>query len=170
MKLVCGGQPKTLTVAQFVVIMGMLQNVRKGAAVPASLPAACEELLEEVEESAKPAPPAKPAKSAKPAKPAEDEDGEVDFTIDKATFAALKKRFQKETDGEETMAPALAIKYFKKSGVPEEDMKRITKMVLKGHKGPISLGQFVVIMYVLKKVKEGAEVPSSVPASLKKFL
>ena len=181
-KLVCGGQPKTLTVAQFVVIMGMLQNVRKGAAVPASLPAACEELLEEVEESAKPAPPAKPAKSAKPAMPAkpakpakpampaEDEDGEVDFTIDKATFAALKKRFQKETDGEETMAPALAIKYFKKSGVPEEDMKRITKMVLKGHKGPISLGQFVVIMYVLKKVKEGAEVPSSVPASLKKFL
>ena len=94
----------------------------------------------------------------------------MDFTIDKATFAALKKRFQKETDGEETMAPALAIKYFKKSGVPEEDMKRITKMVLKGHKGPISLGQFVVIMYVLKKVKEGAEVPSSVPASLKKFL
>lgn len=172
-KLVCGGQPKTLTGPQFVVIMGMLQNVRKGAAVPKTLPAACEELLNEAEAPKKPA--KKPAKPAKPSKPAEEEEepkegGEADFTIDKATFAALKKRFQKETEGEETMAPALAIKYFKKSGVPEEDVKQITKMVLKGHKGPISLGQFVVIMYVLKKVKEGAEVPSSVPAPLKRFL
>lgn len=163
--LVCGGQPKMMNANQFVVVMGMLKNVREGAAVPAALPEACEELLESGKKAKEPAP--KPAK--KPAKAASEED-EVDYTMDKAVFSALKKRFQKETEGEETMAPALAIKLFKKSGVPEEDVKKVTKMVLKGHKGSITLGQFAVIMFVLKKVKDGAEVPSSVPTPLKRFL
>ena len=78
--------------------------------------------------------------------------------------------FDQQTDGEETMAPALAIKCFKKSGVEEDTVKSVTKMVLKGHKGPVELGQFVVIMYVLKMIREGASAPTTLPASLKKFL
>ena len=167
--LVCGGQPKMMNANQFVVVMGMLKNVREGAAVPAALPEACEELLESGKKAKEPKPKPAPKPAKKPAKAASEED-EVDYTMDKAVFSALKKRFQKETEGEETMAPALAIKLFKKSGVPEEDVKKVTKMVLKGHKGPITLGQFAVIMFVLKKVKDGAEVPSSVPAPLKRFL
>ena len=119
--LVCGGQPKMMNANQFVVVMGMLKNVREGAAVPAALPEACEELLESGKKAKEPAPKPAPKPAKKPAKAASEED-EVDYTMDKAVFSALKKRFQKETEGEETMAPALAIKLFKKSGVPEEDV------------------------------------------------
>ena len=78
--------------------------------------------------------------------------------------------FLAKTEGEDEMAPSLAIKEFKRSGVEETDLKNTMKLVLRGHKGPISLGQFVVTMFMLKKVREGAEVPTAVPGSLRRFL
>ena len=173
-KLVCNGQPKTINEKQFIAIMAMLGVIRKGASVPSSLPDAFADFLEE-EKPVKELPPKpgkKPGKELPPKpgkKPAKEEEGE-EMVLNKATYTQLKKLFDKQTGGEETMAPALAVKTFKKSGVDENDVKAIMKMVLRGHKGPIEVGQFVVIMFILKNVREGAEVPSSLPASLKKFL
>lgn len=164
-KLVCNGQPKMIKSNEFVVIMVMLQQIRKGSAVPSRVPATFDSLLGNTK---------KPAKSAKkPAKSAaqeEEEDAGTEWNIDKSTYMKLKKLFEQQTDGEDSMAPALAIKCFKKSGVDEDVVKSVTKMVLKGHKGPVELGQFVVIMYVLKMIREGASAPTTLPASLKKFL
>lgn len=171
-KLVCNGQPKTIDEKQFIVIMSMLGVVRKGAAVPKTLPDVYADFLEGEKEEKVPAKSAKPEKELPPKpgkKPAKEDEGN-DMVLSKSTYMQLKKLFDKQTEGEETMAPALAVKTFKKSGVDEADVKAITKMVLRGHKGPINVGQFVVIMFILKNVREGAEVPSSLPASLKKFL
>ena len=176
MKLVCNGQPKTVRAGEFVVIMVMLQKVRGGAAIPSAVPDALQELLEKSEKPEKPAKAEKAAKMAKSAKEtkesakesAKEEDDE--WKLEKSMYNKLKKLFELQTDGEDTLAPALAIKCFKKSGVPEDTVKAVTKMVLKGHKGPVELGQFVVIMYVLKMIKEGASAPTTLPASLKKYL
>ena len=110
----------------------------------------------------------KTKKEAKETKaPKEDDDA---WKLEKSMYNKLKKLFEQQTEGVDTLAPPLAIKCFKKSGVPEETVKTVTKMVLKGHKGPVELGQFVVIMYMLKMIKEGASAPTTLPASLKKFL
>lgn len=172
-KLVCNGQPKDINEKQFVAIMSMLGEIRKGIPVPKMLPDAYIEYLEGDKKPAKKETLSKSTK--KPAKEVavdeeEEEEEKEDWNLTKGMYNQLKKLFDKQTGGEETMAPALAVKTFKKSGVEEESVKAITKMVLRGHKGPISVGQFVVIMFILKKVSEGVEVPSSLPASLKKFL
>ena len=167
-KLVCNGQPKEINEKQFVAIMSMLGEIRKGIPVPKMLPDAYIEYLEGGKKPAKKEVLSKSTK--KVAKEEEEEDKEEDWNLTKGMYNQLKKLFDKQTGGEETMAPALAVKTFKKSGVEEDSVKAITKMVLRGHKGPISVGQFVVIMFILKKVSEGVEVPSSLPASLKKFL
>ena len=174
-KLVCNGQPKTVTAGQFVVIMIMLQKVRGGAAIPPAVPVVLQDLLDadEADKADKPAKSAKSAKETKETKEsakesAKEEDDE--WKLEKSMYNKLKKLFQQQTEGEDTLAPALAIKCFKKSGVPEDTVKAVTKMVLKGHKGPVELGQFVVIMYMLKMIKEGASAPTTLPASLKKFL
>ena len=148
--------------------MSMLGEIRKGIPVPKMLPDAYIEYLEGGKKPAKKEVLSKSTK--KVAKEEEEEDKEEDWNLTKGMYNQLKKLFDKQTGGEETMAPALAVKTFKKSGVEEDSVKAITKMVLRGHKGPISVGQFVVIMFILKKVSEGVEVPSSLPASLKKFL
>lgn len=173
--MVCGGKPKTINEAQFIVCMVILQNVRKGAAIPSELPEPCEEFLnggkkgKKSPKSPKPAKPAKPARSARDEEDEEDEE-EDDWELDKPTYNKLKKMFLAKTEGEDEMAPSLAIKEFKRSGVEETDLKNTMKLILRGHKGPISLGQFVVTMFMLKKVREGAEVPTAVPGSLKRFL
>ena len=166
-KLVCNGQPKEINEKQFVAIMSMLGEIRKGIPVPKMLPDA---YIEYLEGGKKPAKKEVLSKSTKKVAKEEEEDKEEDWNLTKGMYNQLKKLFDKQTGGEETMAPALAVKTFKKSGVEEDSVKAITKMVLRGHKGPISVGQFVVIMFILKKVSEGVEVPSSLPASLKKFL
>ena len=166
-KLVCNGQPKDINEKQFVAIMSMLGEIRKGIPVPKMLPDA---YIEYLEGGKKPAKKEVLSKSTKKVAKEEEEDKEEDWNLTKGMYNQLKKLFDKQTGGEETMAPALAVKTFKKSGVEEDSVKAITKMVLRGHKGPISVGQFVVIMFILKKVSEGVEVPSSLPASLKKFL
>ena len=174
MKLVCDGQPKTVRCGEFVVIMVLLQKVRGGAAIPSSVPEALQELLQD----AKPAKAVKSAKAAKESakesvkesvKESAGEEGD-EWKLEKSMYNKLKKLFEVQTEGEDTLAPALAIKCFKKSGVPEDTVKTVTKMVLKGHKGPVELGQFVVIMYMLKMIKEGASAPTTLPASLKKYL
>ena len=179
MKLVCNGQPKTVRAGEFVVIMVMLQKVRGGAAIPSAVPDALQELLEKSEKPEKAAKAEKAAKMAKSAKESAKETKESakesakdddEWKLEKSMYNKLKKLFELQTDGEDTLAPALAIKCFKKSGVPEDTVKAVTKMVLKGHKGPVELGQFVVIMYVLKMIKEGASAPTTLPASLKKYL
>ena len=165
-KMVCNGQPKTIQSGEFVVIMVILQQIRKGSDVPSSVPEPLESLLGGKKKAGKAG---KPGKA--PARRDEEEEEEgSEWNIDKNTYGKLKKMFDQQTDGEETMAPALAIKCFKKSGVEEDTVKSVTKMVLKGHKGPVELGQFVVIMYVLKMIREGASAPTTLPASLKKFL
>ena len=161
-KMVCHGQPKTIQCGEFIVIMIILQQVRKGSDVPSSVPESLESLLEGKK--------AGKASTRKKEEEEEEEEGGSEWNIDKGTYGKLKKLFDQQTDGEETMAPALAIKCFKKSGVEEDTVKSVTKMVLKGHKGPVELGQFVVIMYVLKMIREGASAPTTLPASLKKFL
>ena len=173
MKLVCDGQPKTVSAGQFVVIMILLQKIRGGMAIPPSVPSVLQELL--ADDADKPdkvdkvdKAKAKTKKEAKETKaPKEDDDA---WKLEKSMYNKLKKLFEQQTEGEDTLAPPLAIKCFKKSGVPEETVKTVTKMVLKGHKGPVELGQFVVIMYMLKMIKEGASAPTTLPASLKKFL
>lgn len=173
MKLVCDGQPKTVSAGQFVVIMILLQKIRGGMAIPLSVPYVLQELLaddadkpDKVEKVDKAK--TKTKKEAKETKaPKEDDDA---WKLEKSMYNKLKKLFEQQTEGEDTLAPPLAIKCFKKSGVPEETVKTVTKMVLKGHKGPVELGQFVVIMYMLKMIKEGASAPTTLPASLKKFL
>ena len=176
MKLVCDGQPKTVSAGQFVVIMILLQKIRGGMAIPPSVPSVLQELL--ADDADKPDKPdkvdkvdkakTKTKKEAKETKaPKEDDDA---WKLEKSMYNKLKKLFEQQTEGEDTLAPPLAIKCFKKSGVPEETVKTVTKMVLKGHKGPVELGQFVVIMYMLKMIKEGASAPTTLPASLKKFL
>lgn len=171
MKLVCDGQPKTVSAGQFVVIMILLQKIRGGMAIPPSVPSVLQELL--ADDADKPdkvdkVDKAKTKKEAKETKaPKEDDDA---WKLEKSMYNKLKKLFEQQTEGEDTLAPPLAIKCFKKSGVPEETVKTVTKMVLKGHKGPVELGQFVVIMYMLKMIKEGASAPTTLPASLKKFL
>lgn len=170
-KLVCDGQPKTVSAGQFVVIMILLQKIRGGMAIPPSVPSVLQELL--ADDADKPdkvdkVDKAKTKKEAKETKaPKEDDDA---WKLEKSMYNKLKKLFEQQTEGEDTLAPPLAIKCFKKSGVPEETVKTVTKMVLKGHKGPVELGQFVVIMYMLKMIKEGASAPTTLPASLKKFL
>ena len=173
MKLVCDGQPKTVSAGQFVVIMILLQKIRGGMAIPPSVPSVLQELLaddadkvDKVDKVDKAK--TKTKKEAKETKvPKEDDDA---WKLEKSMYNKLKKLFEQQTEGEDTLAPPLAIKCFKKSGVPEETVKTVTKMVLKGHKGPVELGQFVVIMYMLKMIKEGASAPTTLPASLKKFL
>ena len=174
MKLVCDGQPKTVSAGQFVFIMILLQKIRGGMAIPPSVPSVLQELL--ADDADKPdkvdkvdkVDKAKTKKEAKETKaPKEDDDA---WKLEKSMYNKLKKLFEQQTEGEDTLAPPLAIKCFKKSGVPEETVKTVTKMVLKGHKGPVELGQFVVIMYMLKMIKEGASAPTTLPASLKKFL
>lgn len=170
MKLVCDGQPKTVSAGQFVVIMILLQKIRGGMAIPPSVPSVLQELL--ADDADKPdkvdKAKTKTKKEAKETKaPKEDDDA---WKLEKSMYNKLKKLFEQQTEGEDTLAPPLAIKCFKKSGVPEETVKTVTKMVLKGHKGPVELGQFVVIMYMLKMIKEGASAPTTLPASLKKFL
>lgn len=173
MKLVCDGQPKTVSAGQFVVIMILLQKIRGGMAIPPSVPSVLQELL--ADDADKPdkvdkvdKTKTKTKKEAKETKaPKEDDDA---WKLEKSMYNKLKKLFEQQTEGEDTLAPPLAIKCFKKSGVPEETVKTVTKMVLKGHKGPVELGQFVVIMYMLKMIKEGASAPTTLPASLKKFL
>lgn len=173
MKLVCDGQPKTVSAGQFVVIMILLQKIRGGMAIPLSVPSVLQELL--ADDADKPdkvdkvdKAKTKTKKEAKETKaPKEDDDA---WKLEKSMYNKLKKLFEQQTEGEDTLAPPLAIKCFKKSGVPEETVKTVTKMVLKGHKGPVELGQFVVIMYMLKMIKEGASAPTTLPASLKKFL
>ena len=172
-KLVCDGQPKTVSAGQFVVIMILLQKIRGGMAIPPSVPSVLQELLaddadkvDKVDKVDKAK--TKTKKEAKETKvPKEDDDA---WKLEKSMYNKLKKLFEQQTEGEDTLAPPLAIKCFKKSGVPEETVKTVTKMVLKGHKGPVELGQFVVIMYMLKMIKEGASAPTTLPASLKKFL
>ena len=173
MKLVCDGQPKTVSAGKFVVIMIHLQKMRGGMAIPPSVPSVLQELL--ADDADKPdkvdkvdKAKTKTKKEAKETKaPKEDDDA---WKLEKSMYNKLKKLFEQQTEGEDTLAPPLAIKCFKKSGVPEETVKTVTKMVLKGHKGPVELGQFVVIMYMLKMIKEGASAPTTLPASLKKFL
>ena len=174
MKLVCDGQPKTVSAGQFVVIMILLQKIRGVLAIPPSVPSVLQELL--ADDADKPdkvdkvdkVDKTKTKKEAKETKaPKEDDDA---WKLEKSMYNKLKKLFEQQTEGEDTLAPPLAIKCFKKSGVPEETVKTVTKMVLKGHKGPVELGQFVVIMYMLKMIKEGASAPTTLPASLKKFL
>ena len=174
MKLVCDGQPKTVSAGQFVVIMILLQKIRGGLALPPSVPSVLQELL--ADDADKPdkvdkvdkVDKAKTKKEAKETKaPKEDDDA---WKLENSMYNKLKKLIEQQTEGEDTLAPPLAIKCFKKSGVPEETVKTVTKMVLKGHKGPVELGQFVVIMYMLKMIKEGASAPTTLPASLKKFL
>ena len=169
-KLVCNGQPKEINEKQFVAIMSMLGEIRKGIPVPKMLPDAYIEYLEGGKKPAKKEVLSKSTKKVAKEEEEDKEDKEEDWNLTKGMYNQLKKLFDKQTGGEETMAPALAVKTFKKSGVEEDSVKAITKMVLRGHKGPISVGQFVVIMFILKKVSEGVEVPSSLPASLKKFL
>ena len=169
-KLVCNGQPKDINEKQFVAIMSMLGEIRKGIPVPKMLPDAYIEYLEGGKKPAKKEVLSKSTKKVAKEEEEDKEDKEEDWNLTKGMYNQLKKLFDKQTGGEETMAPALAVKTFKKSGVEEDSVKAITKMVLRGHKGPISVGQFVVIMFILKKVSEGVEVPSSLPASLKKFL
>ncbi|KAK8792463.1 hypothetical protein WA588_004959, partial [Blastocystis sp. NMH] len=157
-KLVCDGQPKTVSAGQFVVIMILLQKIRGGMAIPPSVPSVLQELL--ADDADKPdkvdkvdKAKTKTKKEAKETKaPKEDDDA---WKLEKSMYNKLKKLFEQQTEGEDTLAPPLAIKCFKKSGVPEETVKTVTKMVLKGHKGPVELGQFVVIMYMLKMIKEG---------------
>ena len=171
MKLVCDGQPKTVSVGQFVVIMILLQKIRGGAAIPPAVPAVLQQLLADDADKADKVDKVDKvdkAKTKKEAKAPKEEDDE--WKLEKGMYNKLKKLFEQQTEGEDTLAPALAIKCFKKSGVPEETVKTVTKMVLKGHKGPVELGQFVVIMYMLKMIKEGASAPTTLPASLKKFL
>ena len=173
MKLVCDGQPKTVSAGQFVVIMILLQKIRGGMAIPPSVPSVLQELL--ADDADKPdkvdkvdkakTKTKKEAKETKAPKEADDA-----WKLEKRMYNKLKKLFEQQTEGEDTLAPPLAIKCFKNSGVPEETVKTVTKMVLKGHKGPVELGQFVVIMYMLKMIKEGASAPTTLPASLKKFL
>ena len=173
MKLVCDGQPKTVSAGQFVVIMILLQKIRGGMAIPPSVPSVLQELL--ADDADKPdkvdkvdKAKTKTKKEAKETKaPKEDDDA---WKLEKSMYNKLKKLFEQQTEGEDTLAPPLAIKCFKKSGVSEETVKTVTKMVLKGQKGPVELGQFVVIMYMLKMIKEGASAPTTLPASLKKFL
>ena len=173
MKLVCDGQPKTVSAGQFVVIMILLQKIRGGMAIPPSVPSVLQELL--ADDADKPdkvdkvdKAKTKTKKEAKETKaPKEDDDA---WKLEKSMYNKLKKLFEQQTEGEDTLAPPLAIKCFKKSGVSEETVQTVTKMVLKGHKGPVELGQFVVIMYMLKMIKEGASAPTTLPASLKKFL
>ena len=168
MKLVCDGQPKTVSAGQFVVIMILLQKIRGGMAIPPSVPSVLQELLADDADKPDKVDKAKTKKEAKETKaPKEDDDA---WKLEKSMYNKLKKLFEQQTEGEDTLAPPLAIKCFKKSGVPEETVKTVTKMVLKGHKGPVELGQFVVIMYMLKMIKEGASAPTTLPASLKKFL
>ena len=171
----CGGKPKTINEAQFIVCMMILQNVRKGAAIPSELPEPCEEFLNGGKKGKKSPKPEKPEKPAKPARSARDEEdeedeGEDDWELDKPTYSKLKKMFLAKTEGEDSMAPGLAFKEFRRSGVEDADLKKTMKLVLRGSKEPISLGQFVVIMFMLKKVREGAEVPTAVPGSLRRFL
>ena len=173
MKLVCDGQPKTVSAGQFVVIMILLQKIRGGMAIPPSVPSVLQELL--ADDADKPdkvdkvdKAKTKTKKEAKETKAPKEDDAA--WKREKSMYNKLKNLFEQQTEGEDTLAPPLAIKCFKKSGVPEETVKTVTKMVLKGHKGPVELGQFVVIMYMLKMIKEGASAPTTLPASLKKFL
>ena len=151
-----------------MAVMCMLMAVRNGAEPPAELPAAFAELMEEIE--ANPKAEAKAEAKAKAKKGAQEEDEDDTFELDKSSYNRLKKLFLQKTEGEETMAPGLALKLFKKSGVEPDDVKSISSLVMKGHKGNVDLNQFVVVMFILKKVKEGAEVPTALPSSLKKFL
>ena len=140
----------------------MLQQVRKGTPVPSTVPSVFSPMLEGEK---------KPAKlPKKPAKEEMESGAEGEWNLDKSTQAKLKKLFDQQADGEETLPPALAIKCFKKSGVEEDTVKTVTKMVMRGHKGPVTFGQFVVVMFMLKKIKDGASTPATLPASLKKFL
>ena len=167
--LVCNGKKNSLNEKQFIACMLMLKGVKKGADVPEELPAAYEEFLSGAKKSRekKSSP-----KSARDEDEDEDEDEEEDDTweLDKQTYSRLKKMFRAKTEDEDTMTPSVAMKEFRKAGVDDQDMKDVMKLVLRGHKGAISEGQFVAVMFMLKQVRGGAEVPSSLPASLKKVL
>ena len=82
----------------------------------------------------------------------------------------LRKMFRKISEDEDAIPIADALKEFKRSGVDEQVIRRVVKLVMRGQKGEMSEGQFIVAMFMLKQVKGGAELPSSLPASLKKIL
>lgn len=172
--LVCGGKVDAINENQFVACMMMLNAVHKGAAVPSELPPAYEELLGgggKKSRSRKTSPKA-PRNVDESDEEGEEEEEEEDDTwvLDKQTHSRLRKMFRKISEDEDTISGADAVKEFKRSGVDEQDIRRVMKLVLRGQKGGVSEGQFIAIMFMLKQVRGGAELPSSLPASLKKIL
>ena len=109
--------------------MILLQKIRGGMAIPPSVPSVLQELL--ADDADKPdkvdkvdKAKTKTKKEAKETKaPKEDDDA---WKLEKSMYNKLKKLFEQQTEGEDTLAPPLAIKCFKKSGVPEETVKTVT--------------------------------------------
>ena len=167
--LVCGRKVDALNENQFVACMLMLNALQKGAALPAKLPPAYEELLGEGKKSRgkKPSP-----KVPKDVDESEEEEEEEDDTwvLDKKTHSQLRKMFRNLSEDEDLMANAVALKEFKRSRVDDQGIKRVMRLVPRGQKEGVTEGQFIVIMFLLRQVKGGAELPSSLPASLKKIL
>lgn len=176
--LVCGGKVEAMNENQFVACMMMLNAVQKGAEVPSELPPAYEELLGGGGKKSR-------GKKTSPKAPrdvdesddereedeAEEEDEEDDtWVLDKQMHSRLRKMFRKISEDEDAIPIADALKEFKRSGVDEQVIRRVVKLVMRGQKGEMSEGQFIVAMFMLKQVKGGAELPSSLPASLKKIL
>ena len=177
--LVCGGKVEAMNENQFVACMMMLNTVQKGAAVPSELPPAYEELLGgggKKSRSKKTSPKAARDVDESDDEGEEDEEDEDEeeedetWVLDKQTHSRLRKMFRKISEDEDVISNADALKEFKRSGVDEQGIRRVMKLVPRGQKGAVSEGQFIAVMFLLKQVRGGAELPSTLPASLKKIL
>ena len=173
--LVCGRKVDALNENQFVACMLMLNALQKGAALPAKLPPAYEELLGEGKKSRGKKPSPKVLKDVDESEEEGDEEEEEEeeddtWVLDKKTHSQLRKMFRNLSEDEDLMANAVALKEFKRSRVDDQGIKRVMRLVPRGQKEGVTEGQFIVIMFLLRQVKGGAELPSSLPASLKKIL
>ena len=183
--LVCGGRTRALSEKQFVACWLILLGVAKGAAVPATLPAVFEELLHGGKKGASRKGTPKPARDDEEAGEKDDdeeeekekrrggdeeEDEEDAWELDKQTYSKLRSMYRKKTEDGEAMPNAVAMKEFKRSGVDEQELRRVIRLVPRGQKGIVTEGQFIVVMFLLKKVMGGAKLPSALPAQLKKIL
>ena len=168
--LVCGRKVDALNENQFVACMLMLNALQKGAALPAKLPPAYEELLGEGKKSRGKKPSPKVPKDVDESEEEGDEEEDDTWVLDKKTHSQLRKMFRNLSEDEDLMANAVALKEFKRSRVDDQGIKRVMRLVPRGQKEGVTEGQFIVIMFLLRQVKGGAELPSSLPASLKKIL
>lgn len=155
--LVCGKKPATYEDRQFVVIMFILQKVTEGATVPTELPDALKEVLG-MEVEKKNSPVEEPA-----------EEGGDEWSIHETLWSKIETVFEKKANGEEKIAPDVAMKLFKKNEVEVPTIQKVWKMV-QTKPVPMTKPEFTTIMYILQQIKKGKEVPASLPASFKQRL